>query len=87
MILVLLLSVVVSLIMLVSIRFWGRPPRMNRVWIATALAGAIAITLIRTMATIAGPSSTWLWLSVAVAAMGVWLLKTGHDYTKTSKKA
>ncbi len=87
MIIALLLSVVVALIMLVGIRFWGRPPRMNRVWIATALSGAIALTVIRTMAAIAGPSSTWLWLSVAVAAMGLWLLKMGHDYTKTSKKA
>ncbi len=87
MILTLLLSVVVALIMLVSIRFWGRPPQRNRVWISTAISGAIALTVIRTMATIIGPSSIWLWLSVAVAAMGLWLLKMGHDYTKTSKKA
>ncbi len=87
MIIVMLLSVVVALIMLVSIRFWGRPPQRNRVWIATALAGAIALTVIRTMATIIGPSGVWFWASAAVVAMGLWLLKMGHDYTKTSKKA
>lgn len=84
---VLLLSVVVALIMLVSIRFWGRPPQKNRIWIATALAAAIAFTVIRTMATIVGPSGVWFWLSVAVVAMALWLLKMGHDYTKTSKRA
>jgi len=87
MIIALLLSVVIALIMLVSIRFWGRPPTRNRVWVATALAGAVAFTVIRTMATIIGPSSVWLWLSVAVVVMGLMLLKMGHDYTKTSKRA
>lgn len=87
MVIVLLLSLVLALIMLASIRFWGRPPVRNRVWIATALSAAIAFTVIRTMATIVGPSGVWFWASAAVVAMGLWLLKMGHDYTKPSKKA
>ncbi|MGC1208972.1 MAG: hypothetical protein WA880_13540 [Ornithinimicrobium sp.] len=86
MVLILLLCLVVALIMLVTIRFWGRPPVMNRVLVVTALGAAICVMLIRTTAVITGPNGALFWVGMAVLLMSLWLVKTGWDYTKPSKK-
>ncbi len=86
MIITVFLSLAVSLIMVVTIRFWGRPPSMNRVLVATGLGAFTCLMVIRTVAVITGPNGTLFWSGVAVGLMSLWLLKTGWDYTKPSKK-
>lgn len=85
MIITLLLSIMVALIMVVTIRFWGRPPAMNRVLISTALGAFACVMVIRTVAVLTGPNGTLFWSGIAVLLMSLWLVKTGRDYTKPSK--
>ncbi|MGB3827651.1 MAG: hypothetical protein WA962_02660 [Ornithinimicrobium sp.] len=86
MLITLLLSIVVALIMLSTIRFWGRPPAMNRVLVVTALGAFACLMVIRTVGALTGPNGTLFWSGIAVLLISLWLLKTGRDYTKPSKR-
>lgn len=82
----LLLSIAVALIMVSTIRFWGRPPRKQRVWTATAIGAGVSIIVMIAGAVVSDQRPTLLFSSVALALMSAWLLKTGHDYTKPSTR-
>ncbi|MGB3185216.1 MAG: hypothetical protein WBG36_14010 [Ornithinimicrobium sp.] len=80
-----LLSVAVALIMVSTIRWWGRPPQRRRVWAATAIGAAVCVTVILAGGAVSDQDPTLGFSVLAVIVMSAWLLKTGRDYTKTSR--
>ncbi len=59
---------------------------MNRVLVTTALVAMVSFMVIRTVATFTAQNATFMWSGLAVLLMSVFLLKTGWDYTKPSKR-
>lgn len=80
----LLLSITVAFIMVSTIRFWGRPPRKQRVWGATAAGAMVCLVVMVVTASATGQQSPLILSGIAVILMAAWLLKLGHDYTKPS---
>lgn len=81
----LVLSIIVALIMASTIRFWGRPPRKQRVWLATAVGAGVSSIVMLAGASVSDEEPTLAFSSIALFLISAWLLKTGHDYTKASK--